>query len=156
MTTNPTTPTMGVPFVHAAHLLAAHLADHELPEPASLLVMTRHGRSEVTAQVRCDTVPRVAADLLAWADTLSADTLSTVTVTVGAWRTPAGDRVHLSIASTLTGPAGAVALDVYGGVDDDPVLFADLAVGEHRAVSLGQLRTWAASASDTTGGGAVA
>jgi len=91
----------------------------------------------------------VAADLLAWADTLT-------TVTVQAWRPPSGDRVHLSIASTLTGPAGAVELDVYGGTDDNPALFADLAPGDYRTVSLGHLRTWAASTADTPDGGAAA
>jgi len=151
MTTTPTTPTMGMPFVQAAHLLAAHLANHALPQLESLTVMTRTGQSQIRAQLHSDTVPRVAADLLAWADTLS-----TATVTVGAWRTPVGDRVHLSITSTLTNPAGAVELDVYGGVAHDPVLFADLAPGEHRDVSLGHLRTWAATASDTTGGGGAA
>lgn len=151
-----TTPTTGVMFVDAAHLLAAHLADHTLPEPASLAVMTRAGGSVLTVQVRSDTVPRVAADLLAWADTLT-------TVTVGVWRTPAGDRVHLSITSTLTDPAGTVALDVYGGADHDPLLFTELAPSEHQDVSSGQLRAWAPTATtdsartpDTTQGSATA
>lgn len=144
-----TTTSTGVIFVHAAQLLATHLADHELPEPASLQVVTRAGQSEVRAQVHSLTVPRVAAELLAWADTLT-------TVTVQAWRPPNGASVHLSIASTLTGAAGAVELDVYGGAADDPGLFADLAPGQRWDVPLGHLRTWAASATDTTGGGAVA
>jgi hypothetical protein len=49
-----------------------------------------------------------------------------------------------------------VELDIYGGVDHDPVLFADLTPGEHRDLSLGQLRAWATSATDTTEGGGVA
>lgn len=138
-----TTPTTGMTFVDAAQLLAAHLADHQLPQPASLTVMTRGHRSEVTAQMRPATVADGAAQLLAWADTLT-------TVTVMAWRPPHGDRVHLSIASTLTGPAGAVELDVFGGVDHDPVLFADLAPDNHQTVPLGHLRAWAASAATTT------
>jgi hypothetical protein len=142
---NTTTSTLGATFVQAAQLLAAHLADHRLREPASLLVMTRAGQSELKAQVHSDTVPKIAAELLAWADTLPM-------VTVQAWRSPSGDRVHLSIASTLTGPAGAVELDVYGGADDGPVLFADLAAGDQRTASLEHLRIWAASASDATGG----
>jgi hypothetical protein len=144
-----TTPTPGVTFVHAAHLLAAHLANHQLPEPASLMVTTRAGQSQVRAQVHSLTVPRVVAELLAWADTL-------ITVTVEVWRPPAGASVQLSIASTLTGPAGTVALEIYGSAVDDPALFADLAPGAHRDVSLGQLRTWAATATDITGGGGVA
>jgi hypothetical protein len=141
-----TTPTPGVTFVQAARLLAAHLADHQLPEPASLTVITRAGQSQVRAQVRSLTLPRVAAELLAWADTLT-------TVTVEVWRPPHGLSVQLSIASTLTGPAGTVALDIYGSAADDPTLFADLAPGAHRDVSLRQLRTWAATATDITGGG---
>src|SRR2546423_10856200 len=94
-----TTPTTGVTFVQAAEMLAAHLADHTLPEPTSLRVNTTGVHSEVMAQLRSTTVPTVVTDLLAWADTLT-------TVTVQAWRGPAGGRGHLSIASTLTGPAG--------------------------------------------------
>jgi hypothetical protein len=138
---NTTTSTSDVTFVQSAQLLAAHLADHDLPEPASLTVTTRDRRSEVTAQLDSLTVPMVALELLAWADTLT-------TVTISAWRPPAGDRVHLSIASTLTGPTGTVNLDVYGGA----ALIADLEPGQRAALSLGQLRTWADSASNTGGG----
>ena len=136
--------TTGVTIVNAAQLLAAHLAHHQLPELASLTVQ----RAEVTAQVPTRSVPKVAAELLAWVDTLS-------TATSTAWRTLDGKSVHLSITSTLTGPIGAVALEVYGGTGDDPVYFADLQPGEHRDVSLGQLRIWAASGSDTAHGGAA-
>jgi hypothetical protein len=136
--------TTDMTIVNAAQLPAAHLAHHQLPELASLTM--RH--SEVTTQVQTHTVPRVAAELLAWADTLS-------TVTGTAWRTLDGQSVHLSITSTLTGPAGAVALEVYGGTGDDPVHYADLPPGAYRDVSLGQLRTWAASGSDTAHGGAA-
>jgi hypothetical protein len=136
--------TTDMTIVNAAQLLAAHLAHHQLPELASLTMR----RSEITAQVQTHTVPKVAAELLAWADTLS-------TVTSTAWRTLDGQSVHLSITSTLTGPAGAVALEVYGGTGDNPVHFADLSPGEYRDVSLGQLRTWATSSSDTTAGGAA-
>jgi len=144
-----TIPTTGVTFVHAAQLLAAHLADHELPKPASLQVAARAGQSQVRAQVYPLTVPRVAAQLLAWADTLT-------TVTVQVWRPPSGTSVHLSIASTLTDPAGTVELDVYGAAAHDPVLFATLTPGQRRDVPLGQLCIWAARATDTPGGGAAA
>jgi hypothetical protein len=134
-----------VTFVQAAELLAAHLADHAVPEPVFLTLTTRWGRSEVAAQLRPDTVPQLAAALLTWIDTLAV-------ITVTAWRPPEGDRVHLSLSSTLTGPAGAVALTVYGGAKDhDPVRFADLMPGQRHSVSLGELRTWAADEPTTTG-----
>ena len=142
---NTTTSTTGVTFVAAAQLLAAHLADHVLPQPASLAVTTRDGRSEVTVQMDSLSVPMVAVELLAWTDTLT-------TVTIGAWRPPAGDRVHLFLASILIGPTGTVSLDVYGGADHDSALLAELEPGQRVALSLGQLRTWAASATDTGGG----
>jgi hypothetical protein len=145
-----TTTTLGVTFVQAAELVAAHLARHELPEPVSLTVMTLAGHSQVTTQVHSGTVARVAGDLLAWADTVT-------TVVVQAWRPPyGGSSVHLAIASTLTGPANAVKLDVYGGADDDLALFADLAPGDRWTVSLEHLRTWAAPATGTPDGGAEA
>ena len=70
-----TTPSTGVTFVQAATMLAAHLADHTLPEPASLRVNTSGLHSDVMAQLRSTTVPTVARDLLAWADTLSTVTV---------------------------------------------------------------------------------
>jgi hypothetical protein len=131
-----TTSTIGTTLVQAAHLLATHLADHALPEPASLEVISRAHQSRLTVQVHSMTVPKIATEMLAWADTLT-------TVTAQAWRPPTGDRVHLSMASTLSSPAATVELNIFGGADHDPVLVGHLAPGEHRAVTLGELRTWA-------------
>lgn len=140
-----TTTTTAMTFVQAAELLAAHLADHAVPEPVFLTVTTRWGHSEVAAQLRPDTVPEVAGELLAWLDTLPAATAS-------AWRPPESDHVHLSLTSTLTSPAGAVALTVYGGAQDhNPVRFADLTPGQRRHVSLTELHTWATGEPTTTG-----
>jgi hypothetical protein len=132
-----TTPTIDMMFAQAAQQLATHLTAHALPEPASLEVISKPHQSRATAQVHSLTVPSIAAELLAWADTLT-------TITVQAWRPPSGDRVHLSMASTLNGPAGPMKLTIYGGTDHDPALFGELTPGEHRAVTLGELRTWAA------------
>ncbi len=132
-----TTPTFAATFVQAAHLLATHLTEHDLPQPVSLEVISTAHRSRLTAQVHFLTVPTIAAELLVWADTLT-------TVTVQASRPPSGDRVHLSIASALNGPAGTVELTIFGATDHHPVLVGDLAPGEHRRVTLGELRTWAA------------
>jgi len=132
-----TTPTFGATFAQAAHLLGTHLTEHGLPEPVSLEVISTAHRSRLTAQVHFLNLPTIAAELLAWADTLT-------TVMVQAWRPPSGDRVHLSIASALIGPAGTVELTIFGGADHDPALVGDLTPGEHRRVTLGELRTWAA------------
>ena len=140
-----TTTTTGMSFVQVADFLAAHLADHAVPEPVFLTVTTRWGHSEVAAQLRPDTMPHLAAALMAWIDTLP-------TITVTAWRPAESERVHLSLASTLTGPAGAVALTVYGAAKDhDPVRFATLKPGQRRGVSLSELRIWAAGEPTTTG-----
>ncbi|MDQ3762990.1 MAG: hypothetical protein M3460_15475 [Actinomycetota bacterium] len=140
-----TTTTTAMSFVQAAELLAAHLAKHALPEPVFLTVTTQWGHSEVAAQLRPDTVSEVAGELLAWIDTLAA-------ITITAWRPPESERVHLSIVCTLTDPAGAVALTVYGAAKDhDPVRFANLKPGQRRGVSLSELRAWAAGKPTTTG-----
>jgi hypothetical protein len=131
-----TTSTTGTTFVQAAHLLTSHLADHALPASRSVEVISRAQQARLTVQVQSMTVPEVAAEVLAWADTLT-------TVTVQAWRTPTGHRVHLSMTSTLSGPAGTVELTAFGAADHDPVLVGDLAPGEYRAVTIGELRTWA-------------
>ena len=141
-----TTPPTSVTLVQAAVMHAAHLANHTLPEPWSLGLNTGNGHSAITAQLCSHTVSTVARDLLAWADTFDA-------VTVEAWRVSTGDHVQLSIASTLSGPAGTVELDVFGAVQHDPVRFADLKAGDRRKVSLGQLRTWATSSPAIDGPG---
>ncbi|HEX5143150.1 MAG TPA: hypothetical protein VFW21_04710 [Mycobacterium sp.] len=136
-----TTPAIGATFVQAAHLLATHLVDHALPEPASLEVISRTHHSRLTVQVQSMAVPEVASEVLGWVDTLT-------TVTVQAWRTPTGERVHLSMTSTLSNPAATVELTIFGGAEHDPALVGDLAPGEYRAVTLGELHTWAADASE--------
>ena len=132
-----TSPAPGVSLVHAAERLAAHLATHELPQPASLAVLSgRAGQTELTTQLPSSTMAEIAADLLAWAETLT-------TVTIEAWRPPNNERVHLTITSTLTGPIDPVELEVFASAEYDPALLPDLGPGETRTLSLGILRTWA-------------
>lgn len=140
------TPASGVAFASATALLAAHLADHDVSEPVALSVTTSYSDSTVTAQLRGDALAEVASDLLTWAHTLKR-------VTVEAWRPPERDRVHLSIHGTLTGPAGAVELKVFGCVDHDPLVFVNLQPDpcQGRSLSLGQLRSWAANPSTPMG-----
>ncbi|MGH3673220.1 MAG: hypothetical protein ACRDSH_21770 [Pseudonocardiaceae bacterium] len=136
-------------LVQATQAVTAHLTAHPLPEPAVLEVMICLGRPEVRAQMRSHTVAGLTIELLAWADTLSA-------ITIQAWRIPTGDQVQLSITSTLTGPTGPVALYVYGGASEDPMPFADLALGERHPLTVGELRRLAAGDPVATRGGELA
>jgi hypothetical protein len=131
------TPSLGARFAQAAQVLATHLSDHALREPAALEVNSKTHQSRLAAQVSSRTVPSIATELLAWADTLT-------TITVQAWRPPTGNRVHLSMLSTL---AGSVELTVYGGAPHDPTLLGELTPDECRAVTLGELRAWREGAS---------
>jgi hypothetical protein len=133
---------LGARFAQVAQLLATHLSGHALPEPAALEANSKTHQSRLAVQVSSRTVPSIAAELLAWADTLT-------TLTVQAWRPITGHRVHLSLASTLTGPTGPVELTVYGGAPHDPTLIGELAPEEHQAVTLDELRTWATTTSST-------
>ena len=144
-----TTAPTGTALVHAAGLLANHLASHPLPEPVSLGIVIRGGRSTLNVQLRARTVANLAAELVIWADTLS-------TLTIEAWHIPAREGAQLSIASTLSGPAGGVELEVYGGCAHDPILITGLSPGCTRTVSLGELRAWAASTPTRAGGGDAA
>lgn len=140
---------LGVTFVQTAEALALHLGKHQLPEPVLLGVMTMGARLQVRAQLRSRTVAGIAAELLIWADTLS-------TVTIAVRQVPEGDRVQLSLTSTLTSPAGAVELDVYGGCAHDPALIVDLVPGDKRIVPLAQVRSWAARTPGAIGEGGAA
>jgi hypothetical protein len=76
-------------------------------------VTTSWGHTDVTAQLRSNTMASVATDLLTWANTLSA-------ATVEAWRPPERDRLHLFLRATLPSPAGVIELKVFVGMDYDP------------------------------------
>jgi hypothetical protein len=144
-----TTSPMGMTFVQAAEALAGHLSEHQLPEPALLGVQATGARSQLRAQLCPLTVAGIAAELLIWADTLGA-------VTIEVWRVAQGERVQLSITSTLPSPTGGVELDVYGDCFHDPSLITDLPSGGQRTVTLDQLRSWAASTPGVRRGDGVA
>ena len=139
----------GIAFVQAAERLAAHLADHQLPEPALMGVTLMWGHPQARVQLHSQSLAEVAVGLLTWARTLS-------TITVEAWRAPQGNRVQLSIISALTSITGGIELDVYGDCAHDPILITDLTPGDKRAVSLRELRAWAASNSGAPGEGGAA
>jgi hypothetical protein len=129
-----------------AELVVGHLIQHGLPEPTSLYLTTNTlEQAEARVQVHNSSLTHTAGLLLAWANTLTGFTLR-------AWRPASGTSVHLDVDATLTGPAGTVALTVFGGVAFDPTVFPGLAPGQRRPVSLGQLTAWATG----TGAGVAA
>ncbi|MGH3672758.1 MAG: hypothetical protein ACRDSH_19360, partial [Pseudonocardiaceae bacterium] len=101
------------------------------------------GHCELTAQLRSTTRSGLATYLLAWAESLP-------TVTVEAWRPPQGERVHLSLTSTLTSLITTVELKVFGATEYDPALIADLEPDERRTATLGTLRTCTTRTATTT------
>jgi hypothetical protein len=112
--------------------VADHLERHELPAPVGVTIRS-YGRA-VTVQLHQVGLHRVSGALLAWARTLAE-------VTVEAWRSPAGDSVHLTVAGRL--PSGLL-IEVYDGVPFTPMAFPDLPVDAKQEVELGVLHGWAA------------
>lgn len=126
-------------MAQVALLLVGHLAQHDLPEPASLYLATdTRNKAEARVQLRSTGLAHTARLLLVWADTLT-------DLTLRAWRPENSTRVHLDVDATLTGPHGQVALTVFGGVDFHETTFPGLEAGQRRPVTLGQLTAWATS-----------
>jgi hypothetical protein len=115
------------------------MAEHSLPEPASLHVSMSLDLVEVRVQVHGHGLAETAGVLLAWAGSVAA-------VRFRVWRARESS-VHLDVDTTLSSAGDAVRLTVYGGVDFDPATFAGLAVDQTRPVSLGQFTAWTTSTS---------
>ena len=133
-----TTSTTGATLVQTAELLAAHLADHQLPQPAMLGVTLMWGCPQARVQLHPRTGGRNSQPSCWGAETLG-------TLTLQAWRVPAGERVQLSVVSTLTGPArrGRTVNNYDDYATRPPTLTGDLAPGEKRTVHVGELHAWA-------------
>jgi hypothetical protein len=130
---------MNAPMTTAqlAALIAGHMAEHGLPEPASLhLTLSAPDQQEARVQLHASGLADTATRLLAWANTQAA-------VTFEVWRTPDGDRVHLDLRTSLATGHGTAALLVYGGVDFDAATFPALRPDERQPVPLGRLAAWA-------------
>jgi hypothetical protein len=84
--------------------LRAHLGAFELPDLCSVHASIHE--PHITAQLRAQDPPQLAAGLLAWADTLT-------DATAEVWRVPAGHSIHLSITGRLP---GGMSVHVYGGM----------------------------------------
>jgi hypothetical protein len=128
-------------------LLAAigeHLAAFELAAPASVEVRTIASDGPVSVQLDQLGLPAVAAELLAWADTLT-------DVSAHAWRTHGGDSVHLRLLGRLTDGTG---VRVYDSVPAGEVASLGLDPNSQCPITLGRLRAWADLA-DAVGGAAA-
>jgi hypothetical protein len=83
--------------------IRAHLAAFELPGLCSVHASIHE--STIDVQLRHHHTPQLAADLLAWADTLTDPTAKV-------WRVTDGASIHLSITGQLT---DGVSIHVYAG-----------------------------------------
>jgi hypothetical protein len=111
--------------------IAAHLAAFELAEPASIHVRRYDQASCI--QLDAHGLKPLAAELLAWADTITVDGLEV-------WRPPEGASVHLDLCGHLS---SFLALRIYGAIGYRPSLFPDLQPGGRLPLSLTVLRAWA-------------
>src|ERR1700759_5289022 len=124
-------------LAQAAGLVPRHLGEHGLPEPASLHLTTDlTGRPEVRVHTSAIGLQDTATALLTWSDTLT-------TVSLRAWRPPAGAWVHLDLDATLTTPHGTLAWMVFGGVAFDRAVFGGLEPRQSTPLTRGQLTEWA-------------
>jgi len=122
-----------------------HLAEFELPEPFTVDVehQPAHGYEHVCVHLDAKrSLPAVAAVLLAWADTITA-------VTVSVWCPPHGETLHITVHGRL---AEGITIRVYGCVSSTATSL-DMSADETRTVSLALLRAWA---DDVADGGAAA
>lgn len=125
---------------HADHLavldaLVDHLTAFDLPHRiAATSVHRQITGHRATVQLSAQLLPDLAAGLLAWADTLTG-------VTAEAWRTPAGDSIHLSITGRLV---DGTPVKVFGGLTHTAHLFGPyLEPGQRQTIPVGLLREWA-------------
>ncbi|HKR51791.1 MAG TPA: hypothetical protein VJT72_19855 [Pseudonocardiaceae bacterium] len=84
--------------------LRTHLDDFALPDLCAVHASIHE--PHLTAQLRTQEPPQLAAGLLTWADTLTEPTAET-------WRVSHGHSVHLSITGRLP---GGVSVHVYGAM----------------------------------------
>jgi hypothetical protein len=123
--------------MNARHILVSvgeHLGGFELDEPVMVTVRACLVGPVGTVQLSGKSLPGLASELLAWADTLD-------DVTATAWRPayPDDDQVHLEIRGRLT---DGTPVKVFGALLDGPHV-PGLSVGDRVELSWALLRTWA-------------
>ena len=141
MSTTPTT-------VELLSAIRDHLAGFKLPEPFTVEVDRQPAPAYEHVCVHLDvkrSLPAVATVLLAWADTITA-------VTVSVWCPPHGETLHLTVHGQL---AEGITIRVYGCVSSTATSL-DMSADETRTVSLALLRAWADDAADESADGSAA
>jgi hypothetical protein len=119
---------------HVLSALAEHLNGFELNDPVHVAVRAGAVGPHATIQLSGESLALLAAELLAWADTLD-------NVTVTAWRpcSPDDDQLHLEVRGRLT---DETPVKVFGGLLGPPRLPL-LAGGEDTAIAWALMREWA-------------
>jgi hypothetical protein len=117
--------------------VAEHLGEFELNEPAQVTVRARYEEPSGTVQLPGRSLPLLAAELLAWADTLD-------NVSATAWRPhwPDDQRLHLEVRGHLT---DSMPIEVFGGLTNGPDI-PGMGSGQRVELSWAVLRGWAAMA----------
>ncbi|MCE7008268.1 hypothetical protein LWC34_36455 [Kibdelosporangium philippinense] len=114
--------------------VAEHLGGFELNEPVQVTVRALRGGPSGTVQLAGGSLPELAAELLAWADTLD-----NVTATVWRPHWPDDEQLHLEIRGELT---DNTQVKVFGGLFNGPDV-PGLGYGCRIELSWAWLRAWA-------------
>jgi hypothetical protein len=123
--------------IHVLRSVAEHLGEFELNEPAQVTVRARYEEPNGTIQLPGRSLPLLAAELLAWADTL--DNVS-ATALRPHWLDD--QRLHLEVRGHLT---DNTPIEVFGGLINGPDI-PGLGSGQRVELSWALLRGWAAMA----------
>ncbi|MCE7011513.1 hypothetical protein LWC34_53180 [Kibdelosporangium philippinense] len=120
---------------HVLTSVAEHLGGFELNEPVQVTVQALRCGPSATVQLPGRSLPELAAELLAWADTLD-----NVTATVWRPHWPDDEQLHLEIRGDLT---DNTTVKVFGGLFNGPDV-PGLGYGRRIELSWSRLRSWAA------------
>jgi hypothetical protein len=114
--------------------VAEHLGEFELDDPVQVTVRARDEGPSGTVQLPGRSLPQLAAELLAWADTLD-------NVSATAWRPhwPDDQQLHLEVRGNLT---DNTPVKVFGGLINGPDI-PGLGFGQRIELSWALLRGWA-------------
>ncbi|SMC85398.1 hypothetical protein [Kibdelosporangium aridum] len=114
--------------------VAEHLGGFELNEPVQVTVRALRSEPSATVQLPGRSLPELAEELLAWADTLD-----NVTATVWRPHWPDDEQLHLEVRGDFT---DNTTVKVFGGLINGPDV-PGLGYGCRIELSWARLRAWA-------------